>query len=177
MREGNVQEVIDLIGKINEEHKQITKDVQCAQQVCSDLDAISELGKSSEHVVPRRLSDQHAGLKKLEESLAAVSKGLTSHFDLEEKSLLKAFEMHGDMTIATALHTLLLEHSDIRDRLKHADKALKELMTERLSREVWEGKLWGLKAYINQTAKIIEMHAENEHELMKTLEKKVKKAS
>jgi len=170
-----MQEVIDLIGKITADHKKITKDIECTQQVCTDLDAISELGGTSEHVVPRRLSDQAPGLKKLEASLEAVEKGLTTHFDLEEKSLLKAFEIHGDMTIATALHTLLLEHSDIRNRLAHAKKSLKELMTERLSREVWEGKLWGLKAYINQTGKIIEMHDQSEHELMQSLKEKFTK--
>ncbi len=170
-----MQEVIDLIGKITADHEKITRDIASTQKVCTDIDAISELGATSEHVVPRRLPDQSPGLKKLEASLMEVEKGLTTHFDLEEKSLLKAFEIHGDMTIATALNTLLLEHSDIRNRLAHAKSSLKELMTERLSREVWEGKLWGLKAYINQTGKIIEMHAENEHELMQTLREKVSK--
>ncbi|HAV10889.1 MAG TPA: hypothetical protein DCX22_04695 [Dehalococcoidia bacterium] len=171
-----MQEVIDLIGRIIADHREITKDIASTQKACTDIDAISELGSTSDHVVPRRLPDQSPGLQKLEASLEVVEKGLTTHFDLEEKSLLKAFEIHGDMTIATALHTLLMEHSDIFSRLAHAKKSLKELMTERLSREVWEGKLWGLKAYINQTGKIIEMHAQSELELMQSLEEKIKKA-
>jgi len=169
-----MKEVIDLIGKINDDHQKITGEIAATNKVFSDLDAVTELGTTTEHVIPRRLDAQTPGLKKLEASINEVEKGLVEHFDLEEKSLLKAFEIHGDRTIATALSTLLNEHSDIRQRLTQSKKMLHELMTESLSREVWEGKLWGLKAYIRQTGKIIELHAQIEHELMQQLKENLK---
>ncbi len=170
-----MQEVINLISKITADHQQITEDIKATQIVSNDLDAIAELDTTKENVIPRRLEEQSPGLMKLQKSIETVESGLTAHFELEEKSLLKAFELHGDRTIATALSTLLLEHSDIKNRLEQSKKMLHELMTDRTSREVWEGKLWAMKAYIRQTGKIIEMHAQNEHELLQSLKEKIKK--
>ena len=84
-----------------------------------------------------------------------------------------AFEKYGDRILASALHVLLLEHQELRNRLAKSKAEIAELAVGGLSREVWQGKVWGLRAYVSHTRNLIEAHAKSEQELLLTLRKQL----
>ena len=171
-----MKDAISVIGGILDEHEQIARKVRKLGEIANDLDAVSRLGGSGGDFMPGRLEDQRRSLHSLQESLEAVDEGLHAHFDREEKGLLESFEKHGGRKLATALRTLLLEHRELGDRITRLKKDTAELATEELSREVWEGKAWGIKAYIRHTGKLLEAHAQSEVELMQTLKSELSKS-
>jgi uncharacterized protein YlaN (UPF0358 family) len=77
--------------------------------------------------------------------------------------------------LASALHILLREHEEIRNRIAKLKKDAAELATGELSREVWEGKVWGIRSYIDHTRKLIEAHAKSEMELLQTLRSRLQR--
>jgi len=171
-----VKEVLALIDKIIEEHKQITQEARTVEQVVSDLEAGLKLGRAKEDFLPGRLDDQRRYLQNLQESLETISQGLQIHFEREEKGLLAAFERHGGQMLASALRILLLEHQELKNRIAKSRKDVAELAVEGLSREVWEGRAWGMRTYINHTLKLLGAHAQSEHELLLTLRSALEKA-
>jgi len=115
--------------------------------------------------VPGRFGDQRQGLQNLQESLEAIEKGLQRHFDREETGLLTVFEQHRGGMLASGLRVLLLEHQEIKDRIVESKKEVAELVSGDLSREVREGKAWGVRVYLSHTRKLIQAHAQSEQEL------------
>ena len=167
-----MDETITLLDKIIEEHKQITQKVRGAEQVLSDLEAGLKLGRAKEDFMPGR-DDRRRHIRKLQQSLETIDKGLHAHFDREEKGLLTAFERRGDSMLVSALRVLLLEHQELKNRIAKSKKDASELAIEELSREVWEGRAWGMRTYINHTLKLLEVHAQSEQELLLMLRSKL----
>jgi len=164
-----MKEALVLIDQLIEEHKQILQKLQTAEQVANDVGAIIQLARAKEDFVPGRFSDQKQGLQSLQDSLEAIDSGLQIHFDREEKRLLTVFEQHRSGTLASGLRVLLLEHQELKDRIAESKREVAELGAESSSREVQEGKAWGVRVYISHTRKLIEAHAQSEQELFHKL--------
>jgi len=161
-----MKEALALIDQIIEEHKQIIQEGQTIERVVSDLEAGLKLGKAKDDFLPGGLGDQRRYLQNLQELLETISQGLLAHFEREEKGLLAAFEKHGGQMLAAALRSLLLEHQELKKRIAKSLEDVDGLTVEGLSREVWEGRAWGIRTYISHTLKLLGAHAQSEHELL-----------
>jgi len=169
-----VEETVALIDKIIEEHRIIAGEFQNLEQAASDTEAIRELEKTREVFMPGRF-DQESRLQKLGELLETISLGLDAHFSREETGLLTAFEKYADKELASALHSLLVEHEDIRGRFTHLRKTMAELAGGKLSRHVWEASAHDMRAYVSHTRKLVGVHAENEQKLLQKLRSQLTK--
>jgi len=163
-----MEEALALIEKIIEEHKMIKQGAQNLEQAANDAEAIADLEKAKDAFMPGRLG-QGGGLRKLQEMLETIDKGLQAHFDREETGLVAAFEKHGSKELVSALRSLLLEHEDLRNRLAHSKEHIAELITGGLSRHLWEASAHDMRAHISHTRKLLEAHAEIEQELLHKL--------
>ena len=164
-----MEDALALIDQLIQEHKQILQKLQATEQVANDVGAILQLDRAKEDFVPGRFSDQKQGLQSLQDSLETIDKGLQRHFDREEKRLLSVFEQYGGETLTSGLRILLLEHQELKDRIAESKKEVAELAAESSSRQVQEGKAWGVRVYISHTRKLIEAHAQSEQELFHRL--------
>jgi len=171
-----MEETIALIEKIIEEHTVITGRVQALEQVANDVESIVGLEKAKEAFMPGRFG-QKQGLQKLLELLEKTEQGLEAHFNREETALLTAFEKHGDEKLVSALHSLLLEHEDLRHRFTHSKNHAAELAGGELSRQVWEASGHDMRAHISHTRKLLETHAAIEQKLLRTLQKQLQEHS
>jgi len=171
-----MKEALELIDRIIEEHKQITQEGRTIQQVSSDYEAGLKLGEAKEGFIPGGLDGQKRYLQNLQESLETISQELLAHFEREEKWLLAAFEKHGGQMLAAALRGLLQEHQELKKRITKSIDDVAGLASEGLSREVWEGQAWGIRTYISHTLKLLEAHAQSEHELLLKLRSALIKA-
>jgi iron-sulfur cluster repair protein YtfE (RIC family) len=163
-----MEEVIALIDGVIEEHKTIFQDFQTMDQIANDAEAVISLDKAREEFVPGRFESKQ-GLQKLEKLLEKTEQGIQAHFEREEVALLHAFERHGDRKLASALHSLLVEHKDMTDRLAHSRQDVAKLTNSDLSRGVWEATGYDMRAYLSHTRRLFEKHAEMEHELLHRL--------
>jgi len=170
-----MEKALALIDKIIEEHKTIIQRVQTLEQIAGDAEAIVGLEKAKATFMPGRF-EQEPGLKKLQESLETVTQGLQAHFSREEVGLLGTFEKYGNKELAPALRSLLLAHEDLRNRLAHSKKQVAELVSGRLSRQVWEASAHDMRAYISHTRKLLEAHAQIEQELFHKLRTELMKS-
>ena len=164
-----------LIEKIIEEHKQIMQGIQDIEQGVNDATALLKLDSAKEDFVPGRLEDQKQTLRKWQYSLEKIDEGLKAHFNFEETSLLTAFEKDGNRMFSSALRSLLDEHKGLTNRLAKLKGDITELADADLPREVWEGKAWGIRAYMTHTWKLLEAHAQSEHELLTKLRDELRK--
>jgi len=161
-----MEDIIALIDELLKEHQQILQNIKTLEQATDDLGAALKLEEVKQTLMPGRLEQQQQDLPKLEEILAALELRLQGHFNREETGLLTAFERHGNRMLASALNTLLLEHQPLRQRLNNLKVEIAELESAGLSQEVWDGKVWGLRAYITHTRKLLEEHAHSEYSLL-----------
>ncbi len=165
----DVEEVLAVIKKIIEEHKQIIERARVLEQVTNDASALLGLDIAREDFVPGRLDDQKQHLQNWQESLKLIDQGIQAHFDREETGLLTASEKHGGEMLTSALRALLFEHEELRDRLAKLKKDVAELVTGGSSREVWQGMAWGVRSYQAHTRKLFEVHARSEQRLLRSL--------
>ena len=160
-----MKRTLALIEQVIEEHKTI---LQRLDQVINDAEALRSFEKAKEVFIPGRL-DQKVGLDKLEELVNLVDKGLQAHFDREETAMLAVFEEQGDNELASAFHSLLLEHKNLRNRLTHTKNHVTQLTTGELSRFHWEATAHDMRTHISHTRKLLEAHAGVEQELLLSL--------
>jgi hemerythrin-like domain-containing protein len=170
-----MDEVLALIDKIIEEHRQILGRVQALEKVTNDAGALQVLDRAGEAFVPGRFGDQKQALQSWQESLEITDQGIQAHFNREETSLLTAFEKHGGEELASAWHVWLSEHNDLRTRLVKLKEDMAELAAGGSSRDVWEGKAWGVRSYLAHTRRLFEAHARSEQQLLRKLRNKVLK--
>ncbi|MFC2012748.1 hemerythrin domain-containing protein [Chloroflexota bacterium] len=161
-----MNEILALIDQIIEEHEWILPRVKTLQEMASDPEAIDALEEAGADFMPARINVVGQELQNMLELLEKVSQGLKAHFDREEKGLLAAFEKQGRMVFVSALRVLLSEHKEIKDRLARLKADAAELVGGSLSREVWEGKAYGLRAYLSHTCKLLREHAKSEQKLL-----------
>jgi iron-sulfur cluster repair protein YtfE (RIC family) len=162
-----------LIDRLIDEHKVVIEDARALEKVANDASALVKLEEARDTFVPGRF-DQQLSLQKLQESLEAIDKGLTRHFNREETGLLAAFEKHGDRKLVTTLNSLLLEHEDLRNRLAHAKEHVAELVSGGLARHRWEASANDMRAHLSHTRTLLEAHATIENELLMELREHLK---
>lgn len=158
-----------LIEQVIEEHKTI---LQRMDQVVNDAEALRSFEKAREVFMPGRL-EQKGGLDKLKELVNLADEGLQAHFNREETAVLAAFEEQGDRELTSAFDSLLLEHTDIRNRLTHTKNHLSQLIDGKLSRHQWEATGYDMRAHITHTRKLLEAHAGVERELLLSLRRRL----
>ena len=161
-----------LIEEVIEEHKIILQRLETLDQVANDVEALHSFENTLEAFMPGRF-DKKRGLDRLEELVNSVDQGLQAHFDREEKALLATFEEQGDRELASAFHSLLLEHKDLRNRLAHIKSHVSQLTTGKLSRHNWEATAYDMRAYISHTRKLLEVHARVEQDLLLALRRRL----
>ena len=171
-----MEEALALIDKIIEEHKTLTQRFQTLEQVTNDASALLKLDTAREDFIPGRLGDQKQALQNWQESLKVIEQGIEAHFAREEIGLLTAFEKQGGEMLASALHALLSEHKELRDRLTKLKEDIAELAIGGASRDVWEGMVWGVRNYLVNTRKMFEAHARSEQSLLRTLRSELERA-
>jgi iron-sulfur cluster repair protein YtfE (RIC family) len=159
-----MNETLALIDELIAEHRALNEKAQSLEQAANDAMIISDLKEARESFVPGRF-DQKENLTKLQEMLEAIEKWLDAHFNREEKALLTTVEKHGERKFVSALNSLLLEHTDLRDRLSHAREHVAELMSGRLARHQWDASAHDMRAHLSHTRKLLEVHAASEKEL------------
>jgi hypothetical protein len=171
-----MEEALALIEKIIEEHKIIMQRAQTLERVANDAEAMIGFEKARDAFMPGRF-EQKLGLQKMKALRDTIEKGLEAHFSYEERELLTVFEKHGDKELVTALHSLLLEHEDLRDRLARSKKHVAELVGGGLSRHLWEASAHDMRAHISHTRKLLEAHALIEEELLHKLRDQLREES
>lgn len=132
-----MEQPIDIIQQIIEEHKVIGKGLESLEKSANDALALMGLEKAKGTLVPGRF-DQKEGLKNLQESLESLEKGLQGHFEREETLLLAAFRKHGGQELVSVLNTLLMEHKDLLGRFEQSRKDIAALKQGGMSRHLWE---------------------------------------
>lgn len=169
-----MKETASLIISILEEHAQLIEAIQISETIVNDIGAGQNLEAALDDFMPKSLGGQAKILEDLRESLERIDKGLQAHFDREEKALLAAFEEQGRRTLASALRVLLTEHQELKNRIAKLRQDATELATEKLSRGIWEGTAYGMRAYMFHTRKLLEAHAGSEEELFQRLQKETR---
>lgn len=165
-------DAIEVIDRIIEEHKKIFQSVENLELVANDAMALRGLEEAKDTFMPGRL-EQKGGLQSLKQLLEGVDSGIRRHFNFEETYLLGAFDKHSAKKIISVLHSLLLEHEDIRNRLAHSKEHIAELIKGELSRHVWQASAHDMRAHLAHTRKLIEVHVAIEQELLHTLRKEL----
>ena len=168
-----MKEALALIEKIIEEHKIINIGARDLEHVANDAAMLVGLDQANQDFIPGQFN-QGTGLEKLAESLEKLENGLQMHFEREEKALLNAAERYADRNLVSTLHYLLREHDGIKKRFAHSDKEVAELIGGRLSRNVWEANANDMRAHINHTRKLLEIHAREEEKMLAELRKQLK---
>ncbi len=163
-----MEDAIALIEKIIEEHNTINQKLQNFEQVANDAEALAGFNKTKDLFMPGRL-DSHKGLTELEQLMNTISQGIHDHFGREEGALVNVFSEHGDKKLSTGLHSLLLEHEDLRDRLTYTKQDVDQLMDGKLTTEIWQAQAQDMRAYISHTRKLFEVHAGIEQKLFHSL--------
>jgi len=168
-----MEDIIGLIEQLLAEHRQVLEGINTVEQITGDLGVALKLEDIKETMMPGRLGPEGRRLPELEEALAAFRLKLEEHFMREEIGLMDALEQQGDQMLTSAWNTILLEHPLLRNRLDSLQREIVELDVERSSQEVWEGKIWGLRAYIAHTRKLLEEHAQSEYSILRRVHKKI----
>ena len=164
-----MKRTLALIEQVIEEHRTI---FQRLDRVANDAEALRSFEKAEGVFMPGRL-DQKAGLDKLEELVNLVDQGLQAHFEREETAVLAVFEEQDDKELASAFHSLISEHEDLRNRLAQTKNHVAQLTRGELSRSHWEATAYDMRAHMNHTRKLLEAHAGVEQELLLSLRRKL----
>jgi hypothetical protein len=168
-----MQEILDLIEQLIAEHRVIDEEARSLEKAANDASLLSDLKEASDNFVPGRF-DQNESLRVLEEQLEAIEARLDKHFNREETALLTAVDKHGDRKFVSALNSLLLEHSDLRNRMSHSREHVAELIGGGLARHRWDASANDMRAHISHTRKLLGTHATMENELFSELRRHLK---
>ena len=171
-------QALALVEQILDEHQQIHHDFQSLDQVSGDVEAAARLesDKTKDYFVSKSLDDQGQGLKKWQQMLQAIDRGLKSHFLREETALADAFKREGTPELAAALDELLAEHTAINQHVAALLRTAEDIASGGSRIEVWEGKGWGMKINIQNLHSEIAAHAERERVLLGQLRTQLQKA-
>lgn len=155
---------LELIDQLIAEHKIMDERTASIEKAANDATLLADLKEAKDTFVPGRF-DQGSSLLKLEESLLAIDSWLDKHFNREETVLLEAVERHGDQKLVKSLNSLLVEHTDLRDRMAHSKEHVAELLSGGLARHRWDASANDMRAHLSHTRKLLAAHAAMENEL------------
>ena len=163
-----MEDTIALIDQLIKEHKVISDRVQSIEKVANDASLLTDLQDARETFVPGRL-DQKQSLARLEEQVQAIGTWLEKHFNREETALLQAIEKDGDSKLVTAFNSLLLEHTDLKNRIAHTKNHIAELVGGGMAAHRWAASAGDMQTHLSHTRKLLEAHAGIENELFREL--------
>jgi len=165
-----MESVISIIDRIIEEHKVILSEAKSLEVVTNDTFALEAIRQGREAFMPGRF-DPKEGLLKLESLRAKLEQGLEKHFNMEETRLLEGIQRFAGDALLSTYETLLKEHREIRERMAELKGHVDELLTEYLSRHVWESKAYDMRAHMTNIYSRIAVHASNEEKLLHQVRK------
>ena len=171
-----MEDVIALIDKIIEEHKTIFQRLQNLEQIANDAEAIKGFDKTKELFMPGKLEEKQ-GLEAFRKLLDTIIQGIHDHFSREEGTLVTAFEKQADRKLASALHSLLLGHEDLKSHLKRSKQDVAKLTDGEQSRQIWEASAYDIRTHITHIRKLFEEHALMEQDLLHTLRNELTKGN
>jgi len=163
-----MEDAIALIDKIIEEHKTISQELQDFEQIANDAKAITAFDKSKEVFMPGRFNDKQ-GLEAFAQLLDTITEGMHGHFGREEGPLMGVLKEHGEEELRTAMHSLLLEHENLKKRLAYTKNEVTILQVGKLPTQLWQARGYDMRAYITHTRNLFEEHARLEQDLLHTL--------
>jgi len=169
-------DTLKLIEQLIEEHKVINERTESIERTANDANLLLDLKEAKDTFVPGRF-DQSQTLQKLQEMLEAIDTWLDKHFNREETVLLSAVEQDGDRKFVTALNSLLLEHTDLRNRITSSKQDVAQLSGGGLARHLWDASANDMRVHISHTRKLLEAHAAMENDLFKDLQKHLQENS
>lgn len=171
-----MEDAVALIDKIIEEHKTISQRLQDFEQIVNDAEAITAFDKAKELFMPGRF-DEKQGLEAFAQLLGTITEGMHAHFSREEGPLTNVLEKHEDKQLSTALHSLFLEHENLKHRLAYTKQDVTTLQSDELSSGVWQARAYDMRAYITNTRRLFEAHVALEQDLLYTLRSELTKGN
>ena len=111
------------------------------------------------------------GLASLENLLDDITPWLNRHFDREETILLKAVKERGTEEMVNRFNALLLEHTDLRNRVSQTKEQIGSLKTGTLARHRWEAAANDIRDHLAHTRTLLEAHANMENTLFAEMRK------
>ena len=169
-------DTLKLIDQLIAEHKIISEQTESIEKTANDASLLSDLKEAKDTFTPGRF-DQGQSLQKLQEMLETINPWLEKHFNNEETILLSAVEQHGDRKFVTALNSLLLEHTDLRNRMTSSMEDVAQLSGGGLARHRWEASANDMRAHLSHTRKLLEAHASMENDLFRDLRQILQESS
>jgi hypothetical protein len=163
-----MSDTLKLIEQLITEHKAIGEKALSLEKAANDASLLADLDEAKSTFVPGRF-DQSQSLKELQEMLDAIETWLNHHFNREETILLDAVKKDGDTKFISALNSLLLEHTDLRNRLVHAKQHVAELTGGGLGKHRWDASANDMRTHLAHTRKLLEDHAAMENDLFREL--------
>ncbi|MDP6632757.1 MAG: hypothetical protein QGI51_04575 [Dehalococcoidales bacterium] len=155
------EEVIAIIDRIIEEHKTLSQRLQDFEQVPNGAEALTGFAKASELFAPGRF-EEGEGLKAFKQLLDTITEGIHAHFGRVEGALVTAVEQHGDRETSSTLHSLLVKHKELNDRLAHSNDDVAKLLDGGLSSQIWHAYTQDMRAYVVHTRQLFETHMASE---------------
>ncbi len=164
-----MKQELTLLDKLDAEHKELMREAQNLEHITNDLDSMMGLKKASEDFVPWRIDRRKQIVQDLQLSLELIDAKLSEHFDLEEKDLLTLCQSHNNDKFGRVLLNLITEHGEIRNRIAKSKLDVAGLAIDDLSPDIWQGRAYPMRFYLNHTHRRLQVHAENEQELLNAL--------
>lgn len=161
---------IELIDQLIAEHKVFAERTENMEQVANDahlLDGLDEAQGAFTDTSPGK----GGTLAKLESLLEDISPWLNRHFDREETILLKAVKERGTQDMQNRFNALLLEHTDLRARVKQTEDQIVTLKSGAMARHRWEATAQDIRDHLAHTRQLLEAHAGMENVLFAEMRK------
>ena len=161
---------IELIDQLIAEHKIFAERTENMERVANDahlLDGLDEAKGAFTATTPGKSGN----LAKLESLLQDISPWLNRHFDREETILLKAVKERGTQDIVNRFNALLLEHTDLRARIKQSEDQIASLKSGAMARHRWEASANDIRDHLAHTRELLEAHAGMENILFAEMRK------
>jgi iron-sulfur cluster repair protein YtfE (RIC family) len=161
---------VELIDQLIVEHRMFHERAANLEQVANDahlLDGIDEAKETFTATSP----GARGNLDKLESLIDDIAPWLDRHFGREETILLKAVKEKGSQEMVNAFNALLLEHTDLRTRVKQTKEQIETLKSGALARHRWEAGANDIRDHLSHTRTLLEAHAERENVLFAEMKK------
>lgn len=159
-----MENYLEVIRRLVEQHRTIRSQVRLAGQSVSDLEAMSNIQKEYQGWVLSPTDNLIEAQKKLHEAMSALQAGLNSHFGYEERTLPPLF---GDVL----MEALLIEHRELRRGLEQAGSVLVNLKLEGLSREELLARRSRMRQVMDELYQRIEEHAGKEEKIFSMIQR------
>lgn len=164
--------ILAAIERIILEHKRIMQNLNDIEHIANDAEAMSTIDKAKSDFMPGKLNHKN-GILELQEMYEKLNSGIRAHFNFEETELTRALEQTKHPEAVEALHMLLLEHNDLRDRFAQAQNEIARLARGDLDKNLWQAAGYDMRAHLTYTHKMLLVHAGKEQEMLLALKHKL----